>query len=112
MNQLCAAALAVVLAWSPAFAQQPETRMYPGTDFPGNDLVDVPSGSPEECASRCLADGCCKAFTVQHSQPEVDERGGISGSGGRCRGNLRQSSCHAGNKRNAAVSRSGGSESA
>jgi len=63
MNQLYAAALAFVLAWSPALAQQPEPRMYAGTDFPGNDLVDVPSGSPEECASRCLADGRCKAFT-------------------------------------------------
>ena len=37
--------------------------MYPGTDFPGNDLYSTPAASPEDCAARCVADARCKAFT-------------------------------------------------
>ncbi len=37
--------------------------MYPGTDFPGNDLYAAEARSPEECAARCVGDRRCKAFT-------------------------------------------------
>lgn len=37
--------------------------MYPGTDFPGNDLYSTAAASPEDCAARCVADARCKAFT-------------------------------------------------
>jgi hypothetical protein len=40
-------------------------KMYPGTDFPGNDLGrgSMHADSPEACASLCLGDGRCGAFT-------------------------------------------------
>lgn len=70
IHLLCAmgALVAIALFCSPLFAQQPGPKMYPGTDFPGNDLVSMPSASPEECASRCVADGRCKAFTFSISE--------------------------------------------
>jgi hypothetical protein len=46
-----------------ASAQQPGVKMYPGTDFPGNDFGQIASPTPEDCASRCLGDGRCQAFT-------------------------------------------------
>lgn len=59
-----ATALAVALLAFAAHAQAPEQpRMYPGTDFPGNDLYDAPAASPEDCAARCGSDGRCKAFS-------------------------------------------------
>jgi hypothetical protein len=39
-------------------------KMYPGTDFPGNDLGgSIQAASPEACASLCVADGRCGACT-------------------------------------------------
>jgi hypothetical protein len=58
-----AVTVALAVVCSLASAQAPATRMYPGTDFPGNDLVNMPAASPEECAARCAADGRCTAFT-------------------------------------------------
>lgn len=63
MRALALAAMAALLAFA-AYGQTPEQpRMYPGTDFPGNDLGDLPAASPEDCAARCGADTRCKAFT-------------------------------------------------
>jgi hypothetical protein len=59
------AALVLSLVFVGAHAQQAEPKMYPGTEFPGNDLYDVKAGSPEECAGRCMADGRCTAFTYR-----------------------------------------------
>lgn len=54
-------ALTLLLCASAASAQHP--KMFPGTEFPGNDLYSVPTPSPEDCANRCLAERRCKAFT-------------------------------------------------
>ena len=63
MIKLLAITLVISIFCPTALAQQPGAKMYPGTDFPGNDLGDVRSSSPDECAARCFADGRCKAFT-------------------------------------------------
>lgn len=51
MKTLCTVVLIVGISCGPAFAQQ-GPRIYPGADFPGNDLVDMQSASPDECAAR------------------------------------------------------------
>jgi hypothetical protein len=60
----------VVLAavFGAAHAQPGEPKMFPGTDFPGNDLYDVQAGSPDECAGRCMADNRCTAFTYRFGE--------------------------------------------
>lgn len=60
--------LGLSLAFTGAHAQEAAPKMYPGTEFPGNDLYDVKAGSPEECAGRCMADTRCTAFTFRFAE--------------------------------------------
>lgn len=62
LSHWCVAAL-LFLVCGLASAQMPGVKMYPGTDFPGNDIGQQDSSAPEDCAARCMADGRCRAFT-------------------------------------------------
>jgi hypothetical protein len=79
MKYLVVFAIAFACWACPAFAQHPGARMFPDSNFPGNDLYDVRSGSPEECADRCSADGRCRAFTFAIDQGRCYMKWGASG---------------------------------
>lgn len=69
--------LALAACAAPVLAQD-APRMYPGTDFPGNDLYAMPAASPEDCAARCVADGRCKAFTFAIPQRQCQVKWAVS----------------------------------
>jgi hypothetical protein len=55
--------LALSLGIAGAASGQTGVRLYPGTDFPGNDVAKAAASSVDECTQLCLHDDRCGAFT-------------------------------------------------
>jgi hypothetical protein len=63
MNKRLSSALALAIVVTSAANAQTGVRLYPGTDFPGNDVAKGVASSVDECAQLCLGDDRCGAFT-------------------------------------------------
>ncbi|XP_076005814.1 coagulation factor XI-like [Genypterus blacodes] len=45
-----------------------QTKLFPGTDIPGSELLTLPAASPEQCHSLCSDHPACTYFTYNRSE--------------------------------------------
>lgn len=50
---------------SQSFNKECQTKYFPNTDIPGNDLLSLPAASPEHCLTLCSAHPACTFFSFK-----------------------------------------------